>query len=101
MICLSPNHVNNGEDNDPNTVDEMPVERENFNAFRILGPKRLHERKNEASDEKNQADDHVKRMQADKRVVGCPKKICADRQAIDSDELVPLACGADEKDRAK
>ena len=64
-IRLSTEDVNDGEDDDPDSIDEMPVERKNFQTAGVLGSHGAIERKDQREREHDEADQDVRGMQAD------------------------------------
>ncbi len=58
-------------------------------------------RENQHRRKSEQADRHVKCMQADKGVVSCPEQVGLDGQALVVDQVMPLAKRAQQKDRSQ
>jgi hypothetical protein len=65
-FCLSTENVDNGEDDNPDGVDEVPVERENFEATRVFTGQRASKRKIQREREHEETDDDMARVKADK-----------------------------------
>src|ERR1700733_10137450 len=99
LWSLSAENVNDREYDDPDGVDEVPVEREHLEFFCVLFFHEATEREYEGERKHDEADDDVARMQADQRVVGCAEEIRLEGQALVVDEVIPLLRGCEEEDR--
>src|SRR5262245_6709686 len=74
-------HVNHGEDRDPDRIDKMPIPRDQFQTLSMLRPHMSEQEQNQRQREEGQADDHVTGVEADQRIKGRAEEIGADRQA--------------------
>src|ERR1017187_237073 len=101
LWLLSAEEVNNGEDDDPDGVDKMPVERKHLDPAGVFGGEAAGEREDEGQRKHDEADDDVAGVQADERVEGGAEEISADGEAVAVDELVPLMRGAAEEDASE
>src|SRR5580698_5741830 len=66
---LDSNQVDNRENDHPNRVDEVPVHRQDLHPLGVLAPELRGETEDRYRSEGQQSDGHVKRMQADQRVI--------------------------------
>ena len=80
---LSAEDVDNGEDDNPDGVDKMPVEREHFEPAGVLAGERAGEREEQSEREHDEADDDVDGVQANERVKGGAEEIGLDGEAVD------------------
>src|ERR1035438_3010848 len=101
LWLLSAEDVDNGEDDDPDGVDKMPVEREHLDPAGVFGGEVAGEREKECQRKHDEADDDVAGVQADERVEGGAEEIGADGEAVAVDELVPLMRGAAQEDASE
>src|SRR5580704_4000682 len=100
MFSLTTDDVNDGEDNDPDSIDKVPVQRQDLNAFGVFFAYVAGDGENEHQQQGAQTDNHVRSMQADQRVERSAEEIGADGQPILVDQLVPLHACSDEEDGA-
>src|SRR5580698_5195043 len=94
-------YIDHKKNDDPNHINEMPVERQHVHAFVVLLLHPAKQRKRENEREAEQADRDVKCVQTHERVVGGAKQVGLDREAFVINQVMPLAGGADEENRAK
>ena len=87
-------NVDDGEDHHPHRIHEMPVHRQDLDAFGVLLLYIPKEREQPTPWQSKKADRHVKRMQADQRVIGCPEQVGLDGQAFVVDQVTPFASRA-------
>ena len=87
---LPAENVNHGEDDHPNGVDKMPIERQHFETLRVGLAHAAAQGEHESESQHDQADDNVRRVQTDQRVESSAKEIGADGKTILVDELVPF-----------
>src|SRR5579875_2147817 len=66
---LAPNDVDDGEDHDPDGVDEVPVEGEGLDALAVTLIDVTRQRKREDGEQHDEADDDVGGVEPDERVV--------------------------------
>ena len=64
VLRSSAHHVNNGEDDDPDSVHEMPVERQGPDALRMLRAHRAGERERKRDEHHDDTDHHMRSMQS-------------------------------------
>jgi hypothetical protein len=69
MFVLSANDVDDGEDDDPDGIDEMPIPGEKLNSALLLLDVALEQSGDHDQREKDQANDDVRGMQTDERIV--------------------------------
>ncbi len=62
---LTSNDVHHRENDDPDCIYKMPIERKHFDALGVFGFKLAHESEEQCQRQHEQADDDVKGMQAD------------------------------------
>src|SRR4249920_293424 len=79
----------------------MPIPGDDLDALAVSGPERSRKGKHAAEAEHQEADDHVRGVQADEGVEGRAEEIGPDREAVAVDEPVPFARGGGEKYRAE
>src|SRR5438309_1998898 len=93
LIYLAPSasdHVDDGEDDDPDRVHEMPVPGHELHALDVRGLERPRPGEHADEREHHDPDDHVRGVQADQRVKRRPEQIRPDRDAFARDEPQPL-----------
>src|SRR6266478_6326607 len=78
----APDHVDDGEDDDPDRVDEMPVPGHELHALDVRGLERSRPGEHADEREHHDPDDHVRGVQADQRVERRPEQIRPDRDAF-------------------
>src|SRR6266481_7275344 len=93
----APDHVDDGEDDDPDRVDEMPVPGHELHALDVRGLERPRPGEHADEREHHDPDDHVRGVQADQRVKRRPEQIRPDRQSVPRDEPHPLGRGTGEE----
>src|SRR5579864_8597012 len=83
-------NVNYGKNHNPYGVDEMPVHREHFDVTGLLHPHTAAKAEHRNGHEHDETRCDVKRVQADKRVIGCSEQVGRDRQPVFVDQPVPF-----------
>src|SRR5262245_19273887 len=73
MAPSAPDHVHDGEDDDPHGVDEVPVERERPDARRVLAADEAGDGEDRHDRHQHDTDGDVERVQSDERVVRRPE----------------------------
>src|SRR5712671_5964654 len=97
----SGNNVNHGEDNDPDCIHKMPVQRKHIQTSGMLPADTPRQAEKEHDTEHEQTGGDVKRVQTNKRVIRGPKKTGRNGQPVFVDEAVPFPTGAVEEERAE
>ena len=90
MSTSAAENVNYGKNHNPYGIDEMPVHREHFDATRLLHSHTATKSEHRNNHEHDQTCGDVKRVQPDKRVIGCPEEVGRDRQPVFVDQPVPF-----------
>src|SRR5262249_20196616 len=101
MSISAAHDVDEGEDDDPDRVDEVPVEADDLELLEVLAADALGEREDRHHGHEDEADGHVARVQADERVEGGAEEVGGDGEALVDDEVPPLDSGAAEEDGAE
>ena len=91
---LNSDHVYDGEDYDPDGIDEVPIHRENFEPLGVLVPQLPREPKQCDDAQGEQSHRYVKRMQTDDRVISHSEEIGTDGEALVVNQIDPLECGS-------
>src|SRR5262249_33638792 len=94
----APDHVDDGEDDDPHRVDEVPVEGEHPDPRRVLADDAAGEGEDRHDRHEDEADDDVEGVQADERVVRRSEQVRGDREPVFVDQSVPFLPGAVEEE---
>src|SRR6516162_10019872 len=101
MFFSSSDHVHYGENDDPDHVYKMPVQRENIHLPGVLLVYLAGDRQKHHQRQPHQTHGHVKSVQPNQRVIGRAKKICRNRQSTVINQAVPLAGRANQENRAQ
>src|SRR5262249_18071760 len=96
-VSSAPDHVDDREDDDPDPVDEVPVQSEHIDAGRVLPSDVAGDREQRDDRHQDQADDDVERVQADQRVVRGPEQVRGNREPVLVDQPVPFPPRAEQK----
>src|SRR5262249_45152798 len=87
-------HVNDGENDDPHDIYEMPVHRKHFHTTHLIRTDTTCQTEQQHDAQHDQACADVKGVQTDQRVIGRSEKVCGNRQSVLIDQPVPLLCSA-------
>ncbi len=82
--------VNNGHDDDPDGVDEVPVPGNHLEVFEVMFRHALEKYEEPDRTQQDETDQHVAEVQADERIEGRAKDVRAEREMIVEDEAAPL-----------
>src|SRR5215510_14054542 len=74
----APHDVDHSEDDDPDAIDKMPVQRKHADASRLIRADTARQPEHENDEEHDEACGHVKSVQTDQRVIRCSKEIRGD-----------------------
>src|ERR1700719_1855475 len=98
MSTSAPENVNYGKNHNPYGVHKMPVHREHFDATGLLDSHTTTKSENRNGHEHDETCGDMKRMQSDKRVIGCSEEVGRDRQPVFVDQSVPFPrCAIEEQ----
>src|SRR5215470_18099976 len=78
----APQNVDNRENNDPNAIHEMPVERKHFGAFGLLRSNAAGQSKEKYDSQQEQTDNYVRGVQPHQGVVRGSKEIRGNSQSM-------------------
>src|SRR6516225_8151884 len=101
MFFSSSDHVHHGENDDPNHVYKMPVQREDIHLPGVLLEYLAGDRQKHHQRQPHQTHGDMKSVQPDQRVIGGAKKIRRNRQSLLINQAVPLAGRAKQENRAQ
>src|SRR5258707_13897423 len=100
-VSSAPDDVDDGEHDDPDDVDEVPVEGKHADAPGVLPADVSGDGEQRHDRHQSQADDHVQPVQADQRVVRGPEQVGGDGEAVLVDQPVPFLRGAEQERSAE
>ena len=99
---LSAENIDDGEDDDPDGVDEVPVERQHLKPLGVLLLCTQAKEENPSTSESMmKPDDDVRGVQADQRIISGSEEIGVNGEAVVVNEVIPLVRGAGEEDAAQ
>src|SRR5215469_1939428 len=101
MLRSSSDQVHYGENDDPNHVYKMPVQREHIHVLGVCLVYLARERQKHYQRQPHQTRGHVKCVQPHQRVIGGAEKIRRDCQSPLVNQAMPLAGRAHQKNRAQ
>src|SRR6516225_2932550 len=101
MFRSSSDQVHHGENDNPNHVYKMPVQREHIHVLGVRLVYLARERQKHYQRQPHQTRGHVKCVQPNQRVIGGAKKIRRNCQSLVVNQAVPLAGSANQKNRAQ
>jgi len=82
MFLSAPDNINDGENDDPEDIHEMPVHGEHFDSARLIPVYAAGHDKDHHDQKYAQPSRDVKGVQSYERVIGCPEEVRGDREAF-------------------
>src|SRR5690348_4790040 len=89
LVSFSATHnVDDGEDDDPNAIDKMPVQRKHIDASRLIPPDTASQTEHKHDAKHDQTCGDVKSVQTDQRVISRSKEVRGDPEPVFVDQTV-------------
>src|SRR5262245_6180190 len=101
LVFLAPDNVDHGEDDDPDAIDKMPIQRKHADASRLFRAETACQPEHENGEEHDQTCGDVKSVQTNQGVVSRSKEVRGDLQPVFVDQTVPFAARAVKKEGAQ